>query len=271
MKELHAYAFKAIQTAEAFLPAPEVPTPKQVHDFRLALKRLRFIFRLLRHIEPKNKQAKRFEKQIRPLFRAAGKVRELHLFSVLLDATKDTAPESVAHLQEKLRTEAAWAEILFMKEMREFNGQVFVEMDRMLDRTDKSWPPDKLSRAIRKWIRKTVQAWPLTREKLKATDWHELRRQIKLILALHPLMLFKDRYDKDLHIALDDLAERIGEWHDLHQCILWVREQTAERDAGMVQHDVLLDILDTRQEHYAIEFEQAYARFINRADFGELL
>lgn len=271
MKALGVYGGKAIDKAVNFLNKEEDHSQEELHQFRLALKRLKFIAQLLVMLDLDNKHVQAIVGEIRPVFRSAGRIREFQLFQQMtgnLDSGEDTI---TIFLLDEMKNEVAWSEIVFQKNILSTDQKLFKRFGVQLHKIDKHFPPEKLSRRIRKVVRKTMLKWPLSHDQLLEADWHKLRREMKWVLAVYPLLREKDQFSRPLNDILKHTSELIGEWHDHFDCLSWCRESIPYKQFDESAVSTWLGPLENAVSSRATHFEKAYGVLTEQLEFNEFL
>jgi CHAD domain-containing protein len=271
MKTLGKYGGKAIERVINFLNKEEDHSQEELHQFRLALKRLRFISQLLVLLDLDSKHITAIVSEIRPIFKSAGRIREFQLFQQIVGHIMADSHPLTRFLLDEMKNEVAWAEIVFQKNILGTDQKLFQRFGDQLSRIDKHFPHEKMSKRIKKVIRKHMLKWPLSHDQLQAADWHMLRREMKWVLSVYPLLQAQDQFSRPLRDILKHTSELVGEWHDQFVCLEWCRENIPAQQFSDTEVGNWLAPLENNVASRANHFEKAYGVLTEQLEFNEFL
>lgn len=271
MKTIDRFAGASLDRITAFVEDPDPSDQGRVHQFRLAIKKIRFLVRLLEELGLDSGAVRRFKKSIKPIFKSAGKVREFQLFADLIRPYADVVPILTQALLDGTAGEITWSSIFFEKELGKFDADLTKELERSLKKIRHKFSRDNMSGKVRQALREDMGKWPLSHESLRKSDWHALRRDIKWVLAMVPLMSDEDRFSRSLRDMLRHTTELAGEWHDLFQCREWARSFCGKIDEDSEKKEAFFKLLDQRIDATGSLFEKDYAALILHEEFNRFL
>lgn len=271
MKTIDRFAGASLDRIAAFLDDPDPSDQGRVHQFRLAIKKIRFLVRLLEELDLDSGAVRRYKKELRPIFKSAGKVREFQLFAELVRPYFDMAPILTQALLDGASREITWSSILFEKELGNFDVDLTKDFEHSLKKAGHKNSPGDMSGKVRHALRTDMRKWPLSHESLRKADWHALRRDMKWVLAMVPLMREEDRFSRSLNDMLRHTTELAGEWHDLFQCREWTRSFRSKTIEADEKEEAFFIAMDQRTDAAGSLFEKDYAALILHEEFNRFL
>lgn len=176
---------------------------EDIHQLRVNIKKIKALIQFFEHLEPDTNYKKKFQ-PIRKLFKQAGEIRELQLHLIRLESLQVRDEKNEKKLMAKLEKSIN----RFLKDKEKWDKY----LNRFLEKTSKidhTFEANTLAAYFNSTILKT-------NNKLRKGEFHEARMKIKIILYLKSL--FTDQQQNDIRINfefLDQLQEKIGNWHDL--------------------------------------------------------
>lgn len=206
---------------------PGDPAPKAVHKLRTRARRVEALVAALQP-QPK-KGVRRLLKSIKPLRKAAGKVRDMDVLEAKVGLLVRRCPDPLfeqllEHLRSGRKKRAHKLSKAFAAErkticrcLRKFSQHVEDEFSQASQNTRQA-----------QILFEELRNWP----KLTAANLHDFRIKIKELRSM--LQLF-DVNDEKLLKALENAKMRIGTWHDLEEL-----------------HKIAAEELDADSEHAAI-------------------
>ena len=179
---------------------------EQLHRLRVAIKKIKAVFKLTNAVHKKFKYKKAFA-PYRAVFKTAGPIREEQLLEEKL-----TALIKAGKAQRRA--------VIINRLNQKFRKQVSVDMDSInheAGKTEKrlgALSHKKISVYCGSLFKKLRKGWPkLQTEK----DYHEVRKELKQLQYCVQLLSKSERKGvisaKEL-LRLDELQETIGKWHD---------------------------------------------------------
>lgn len=271
MKTIDRFAEAPLERIAAFVADPDPTDQGRVHQFRLAIKKIRFLIRLLEELKLDSGAVQQIKRKLKPIFKSAGKVREFQLFTDLVRPYDNDAPILTKALLDGAGREITWSSILFEKELRKFDDELTEQFQRHLKKVSHKYKPADMSGKIRHTLRWDMREWPLSHESLMKCDWHALRRDMKWVWAMVPLMSDEDRFSRSLNDMLRHTTELVGEWHDLFQCREWARSFIGKTGEDNEKEEVFFKVMDQRVEVAGSLFEKDYAALILHEEFNRYL
>lgn len=231
----------------------EYPTVDSVHDFRVEVKRLWAFYGLVGWIN-KSFNAKKYLKQTRRMFKAADKLRDVHVHQ---DLTRAWAKENSGNLSEYynfLASEQWRREVRFARLCRQYDTETLTKgFGRVREALSEISETDWLCRAE---SRLAVLARELSKissdHSMSERTLHKIRikaKETRYVLEVIRLGRPPTERDAALNESLRASHRALGQWHD--------------RTVGL---EKLTRFLEDRKRKYFFDF-QSYSRF--RASLAE--
>ena len=189
-----------------------------VHDLRLAIKRLKACFQVIEAINPEFIAAKEFQ-PIRKLFKRSGKIRDAQVQQQWLAELKTEFSLKPAHYQKQLARQEKKAKKKFQRFAESFSPAVFDELPDhiapLLPRIETETAAVKAEEFMMENIQRLIR---LGRKKSKSVkNYHQLRRDIKELRYMLEFILpvFPNfPWQADVGEAAKPLHHVLGQWHD---------------------------------------------------------
>lgn len=177
-----------------------------LHDLRVEMKKLKAIIKFLRSVYSKQK----FKKPVhllRAVFREAGEIRELQLIHQWLQRNSFAAIKKMYYPDENLQemiTEFLANAHAYKNDFKEIIETItpYVENTNII-------------LAEQYYADLNAQLETQCRKDLPISEWHELRKLIKLRIYAYNWIEHENENDDPLFSYLNKLQENIGLWHDL--------------------------------------------------------
>jgi CHAD domain-containing protein len=202
---------------------PPHPSPQDVHDLRTRARRLEAVVHTFSSDSDGN--ARRLLKLIKPVRKAAGKVRDMDVFisrlhQIRIEPEGDglvRLTEHITHLREKYLVRLGRAIAPERKPMRRAIKQYVRRLEA---------GTGEVSPAAAQILAAELDHWP----KLHANNLHEFRIQAKELRYMLQLVPGMDQQRMD---ALTELKDSAGEWHDwveLHELAKEILDPAADSE-----------------------------------------
>lgn len=196
-----------------------------IHDLRVALKKLRAICRLL-HPFDKRKLLRTALRAIQPFYKAAGRLRDLHVQGGLVRQYAMLSEEPYEDLLAFLENREVHAQVLFDQQVHLLDEaaicDLLVAIEQVLDQVGDK----KLRRHCLRQIEKGIAPMAsVVQGNYTDEQLHGLRTRLKHTTYLMQLFNQCAFGHQLLHLSTDRpkaLGEELGHWHDqvvLHACL----------------------------------------------------
>ena len=201
-----AHVYKASVTGDS----------KDIHRARLDVKRIFALYGLFEMLDPTIFKHHGGYKLFRPLYRQAGKIREIQVNYILLEKMQ-TQPDEYSSLIIWLRKEEHRAISLFLQMVRRFNEDDLSDMDNLIEATCNRSSIFKLRSKTIIYIRtmaRKVKDIQLTDP--GEDDIHEIRKTLKAMSTIATLVLSvkSGKWLDQVITSLNKTEMMIGDWHD---------------------------------------------------------
>lgn len=190
-----------------------------MHQFRVNMKKLRAVFRVMHKIMPNKSFEKKYKKRFKLLFADGGQIRQLQLITSELKKNKLEALLQQSSSLKKLPQ----LELFFRdnsKKYKRFLSSYKKDLSRLAMHLNES----KLSNYTSALKQTILQV----KTNIVSDEWHHLRKQIKQLLYSSNLLQPASRL-KVITVSevkkFDALQETIGAWHDLEDYKTWLMNE----------------------------------------------
>lgn len=188
---------------------PGDPAPKAVHKLRTRSRRVEALVAALQP-QPK-KSVRRLLKSIKPLRKAAGKVRDIDVLEAKVGLLMRRCPDpSFEHLLEHLRHYRKKSVHKLSKACAAERKTIHRCLRKFSQHVEDEFPQAPRNTRQAHVLFEELRHWP----QLTAANLHDFRIKIKELRSM--LQLF-DVNDEELLKALENAKVRIGTWHDLEE------------------------------------------------------
>lgn len=175
--------------------------PESLHEARIELKRIRAVFNLTDFCTKKFNKTHEF-KELKEIFRQAGRIREKRLASGLLNKYGIKIPSRLALTGDEMKLSA-----LFVKKIPGYK----VLFDRILKRV-KTNLSDIDKKCLKKYLRlKNLELKKLIYPSVIIPELHAARKIIKEIICLSGIPGIRIKFSKH---GFDKIQDTIGNWND---------------------------------------------------------
>jgi CHAD domain-containing protein len=189
---------------------------KDIHRARLDVKKIFALYGLFEMLDPEAFKNKGGFKLFRPLYRQAGKVREIQVHYLLL-ADENTTVEAHAGFVHWLKKEERRAIHKFLQLKKEFRESDLKATDKVIYKICHSSSIFKLRSKTREYLkRKAEKILEVRPSEASDKEIHGIRRHLKAMSAITTLVYSIKPVNKlDLIISsLNKTEMMIGDWHD---------------------------------------------------------
>ncbi|MCD4664814.1 MAG: CHAD domain-containing protein [Bacteroidales bacterium] len=192
--------------------------PDAVHKMRTSTKRLRALFLLIQFLSSEKFKAKKQLKNIRRIFKLAGRIREIQVEQLLVYELEERMNQNFVEYNEYLLIKEHKSIAEFLKclpdvERRSnvFNEELIFNIIKSIDSTDMKAKSKKFL------LKKTAFITKLNRKKTSNDKIHKNRTVLKQIYYLYDILSNLTGNIKLLKLSkieLRELEQQIGNWHD---------------------------------------------------------
>ena len=208
---LNTYQVKMLQSIQKQIKAYQNDfKPERLHRMRLSVKKVKAIASLKFYISNK----KQNYKELKPLYKAAGGIREIQILIKLVKSLTGFPKKISAALKSKEKEQQA----TFLKKLPKFQKQIHKFQDSLSSND---------SRVKTKWIvkyfEKQLQKASAVFLLQKREEMHTFRKQIKNILYVYLALPEKIQTRIPLNLTqLLKLQKKLGDWHDTYAAIYYL-------------------------------------------------
>ena len=189
---------------------------RDIHRARLDVKKIFALYGLFEMVSPDHFGGLRGYRIFRPLYRQAGKIREMQV-SQLLIATPEFSPFSTPALVEWLRRKEAEAAEKFIRQVKDFREKDLKAMEKEVEQVCRKGTLFRLRSKTYKYALARVE---MIRETLAShpdeQGLHHIRKHLKEVSTLVTLVqtVKPNTEQEKLITALNRTEMMIGDWHD---------------------------------------------------------
>lgn len=191
----------------------------EIHDYRVALKRLRNIVNFIKQMPGGKNLKKCFNiNNLGIAFKSGGVLREMQINRIILSRYEQKSGIRYYGFRDYINRREKEAFRNLKNARSRFDASKLKKFEGKLIKTIKSLPPEKLSEYIDKFIVKRIaQIKDLVKEQNVESTLHRIRRETKSIKYLLEMNNTQSKSFGDIEFELDivtDLEDQIGNWHD---------------------------------------------------------
>lgn len=189
-----------------------------IHDMRVAIKRLRAYFNLIEWINPIF-QAKQTLKPVRRLFKAVGKIRDIHVQQGLVRKWTSELDLEMSEYYNFLKHYEMEERKRFLPSAKKFNLRIFQEYWSMIQNTLAFISTEYIQYKSEERLNSQIEELIKFREKRNfiEDDYHAIRILAKetryTLEVMQTCFPSKDDWEK-LNEALRKVHQALGRWHD---------------------------------------------------------
>ncbi len=196
--------------------------PKRLHRMRVDIKKIRAILRFIR-----KKYGREYDLDpLRTVFQRAGTLRDLQLHIELLENANASA-EYISTLQDQKNKHKA----SFTSHVGHYLGYVSETREGI------TLPVEKLGeKTVKKYFKQRIKKAKQDIEPEDRSHAHKFRKQLKNVLYLYKALPKKIRKSIKLDARyLDTLQAKAGNWHDTHEALAYLAENTSSSQTAESQ------------------------------------
>jgi CHAD domain-containing protein len=231
------YRERTKELLDLAIDLPSRPSPDQIHDLRVVVRRIQMTLRLLPKNIRESQSFKRFNFSLKSVLKATSRLRDLDTLTYTLELHKATLPGELLVTLENQRSDEAARARAATEVLTEVPAP---DLDTSLVRGK------KLSRRLRKQVRKSKKVTTglmtdVMNAESKVNELHALRKEIK---KMRYLLELGDGSPSEV-ASLTKWQESLGAIHDLDVAASYLEGSHMES-----KRKVILDLMRTRHAHY---------------------
>jgi CHAD domain-containing protein len=224
-------------------------SPKRIHDFRLTVKRLRALIRLLNQLTNEQVNPK-LNKSLRKIYTSTGKLRDLHIHTILLKSIKENSPYEVKRLSKSINKFEKKAKKKIDKSFKKLDSNSYNSLISFFKEQENKNLEISKEICYQFVENKHFKIRLLVGSSYEDIVLHEIRKHLKDIV--YTLQLIQNE-DSNFVISaknlnwLNNLQERLGLWNDwftLHQMI--INANTTKQLYPQLEHIVGIEMEKSR-------------------------
>lgn len=241
------YAARAHDLTTLVVAGPKVITREGIHRLKVTMKKLKALFKLLEYLD-KDFHSKHNSNQIKPLFTASGKVRDLDIAISLLG---NIASERILAQLQTSQKEKVHA-------LRELLSGL--KVDALL-------PTDEVTSICASSVNNiehvsmflSLAGHQISGDfsgKLKKNELHDMRKRLKEFLYITEILHAMQLGEKSLSQLLPEIEiiqRKLGKWHDIVITIEEVKKLSGGKQADVIELNAFLKELEKRERAAVIE------------------
>jgi CHAD domain-containing protein len=190
---------------------------EDIHQLRVSLKKIRSVFLLVEFLKPKKFSTKKNYTKVRPIFKSAGKIREIQINNQVLEKypVKKATLKAYRGYNKKtnFKNKLELAKLLTKKKkssLARVNFQVFSILHSSKD--------EKIKKKVKRFVnRKLIDVSSIFYRSFSENDLHEIRILVKQAYAI--ALISKNLKYKIISVdqlkLFKGIEENIGNWHDI--------------------------------------------------------
>ena len=225
---------------------PDRPSPDQIHDLRVDIRRVQMARRLLRRSVRGSETARQYDQALKSVLRATSQLRDLDTLEDTLEYHKTGLTKDMLVTLENKRSDAAAGAKAAIEVLSDVTAP---------DLDDHSLSKKKLSRRLDRRVTRRVQVVgellnKVVEDESKADELHTLRKEVK---KLRYLLELADNRQDGLR-GLTGWQESLGAIHDLDVAVAFL-----ESTEGEFRGKAIRELQRARHSHY-VKFVRAYSK-----------
>jgi CHAD domain-containing protein len=269
--EIYAERQRAIKAL--FDQARKLFSVDAVHDLRVEIKRLRALFNLIQWINP-GFQAKTEMKDIRRLFKAAGRLRDIHVQQELAAAWAGRRRLELSEYLNDLMLREKAGRPVFAKACRRFDPGLFIEKWRNIRSSLSALTPDDIRTKAEERLRSRIDGLVAFRGGTGFTEeeYHRIRilsKETRYTLEIIRKCYPGKRSLQDLDDAIRRMHRALGRWHDddvgLRYLDAFLLDYEGEALFRRGDYFKLIRALEEEMRELLAGFEKAWEAFLTLA------
>jgi CHAD domain-containing protein len=208
------------------------PGPDQeeaIHEFRVAVKKIRTVFRLIHFIAPTEFHQKKEIADLRKVFRAAGPLRELEVDEEVLWVYEKDQVKFHRRLSQLLRAERRVAQPMYEEERKAFHPRYVNDPGKKVAHILAQTPePQLLARSLALCDIRLHHIWEVLPKNYEPEMIHKTRILVKEALYLMGILQnagYAEHLGTGLLESAKLAAEIAGDWHDREVFYQWLQIQ----------------------------------------------
>ncbi len=191
----------------------------EIHDYRVALKRLRNIINFIKQIEGGKNLKKCFKiNHLNRAFKSGGVFREMQINRIILKRYEQRNGIRYYGFRNYIRIEEKEAFRSLKNVRNRFSARKIKKFETKVIEAVKSLPPSRLSEYVDSFILKRIaQIRELVKDHNVESTLHRIRRETKSIKYLLEMNKTQSKSYGDIEFELNivtELEDLIGNWHD---------------------------------------------------------
>jgi len=245
-----------------------------IHDLRVEIKRLRAFFNLVEWINP-NFQAKQDFKKIRKLFKAAGRIRDVHVQQALARRWIDKLNLDLSEYYNFLKQKEMEARPEFSVSCKKFDLSIFKTNGNRISKLIKILPGEyaqsKTEEQFRGLIDELIKF--KNKENLMEEDYHQIRilsKAARYTLEILQRCFSKSRTLDELNEKLREVHQALGKWHDddvgLQSLGSFMKDYAKQPFFNVNSYDEFSKKLLVEKESLLVTFEEKWNNFLGVLD-----
>jgi len=191
----------------------------EIHDYRVALKRLRNIINFLKQIEGGKNLKKCFKiNHLNRAFKSGGVLREMQINRIILKGYEQKNGIRYSGFRDYIRVKEKEAFRSLKNARNRFSARKVKKFENKVIGAVKDLPPSRLSEYVDSFILKRIaQIKELVKDHNVESTLHRIRRETKSIKYLLEMNKTQSKSYGDIEFELNivtELEDLIGNWHD---------------------------------------------------------
>lgn len=241
-----------------------------IHEMRVEIKKLRAFFNMVEWINP-DFQAKKNFKNISMLFKAAGKIRDIHVQQEMtrnrMTQSNLEVSEYYNHLkQQELQKRPKFSEAAKAFNIREFEKR-WSRINSALNILPENYIQYKTEERFYRLVDDLISYKGKTR--FTATDYHKIRilsKETRYALEILQTCFPEIEHFDDLNLRIRDLHRALGKWHDDEVALLslndFMENESNKPFFNKDSYDQFIQDLEKEKTECLAAFEKHWKEFL---------
>lgn len=243
-----------------------------IHDLRVEIKRIRAFCKLVNWINQYFKAQKRL-KPIRRLFKAAGKIRDMHVLQQIVRDKSSQEKLNVHEFYNLLKHRELQVRDDFYKAYKNYDLDILDQnlslIEAALSIIDYEYISHKTHQRLDRMIAELIEF--KNHPQLEEVDLHKIRilcKESRFVLEVISTTENEDEKFKILNNKMRAVHQALGKWHDYDVCLQTLKQAMNDETfqiSDSASYQKFAAILESEKAEHISQFEKRWQDFISES------
>ncbi|MBD3287575.1 CHAD domain-containing protein [candidate division KSB1 bacterium] len=267
------YQQRAVNIRENYRTAIHYFSEDGVHDLRVEIKRLRAFYNLINWIN-RNFKAKKRLKPIRRLFKAAGKIRDMHVLQQIARDRSNKENLNIHEFYNLLKHYELEARDDFFKKYKNYDLSILEQnlsyIETALSIIDYEYISHKMHQRLDKMTSELIEF--KNHPQLEEADLHKIRilcKESRYVLEIIRSTEEENEKFKILNDKMRAVHQALGKWHDCDVCLHRLKEALNHDTFQMSEtksYEKFASLLESEKVDHIAQFERRWQNFTSETE-----